>query len=168
MARIGRKRKLGPREPTGRLKRLLAADRDRNITVDQLIVLSQPHRLGDNEQLLESPLGRLVMRNKLRREMYDSGIEYGGLVREFYAAKGIPQPTSDGGGSGRGVSEEKAQKLKEELHRLEGPLKRLSIFGFSALRSLTVHEREIHSLLEPSAISTLYLLAQLLRKLGSR
>jgi len=170
MNRLGRKRKFGPREPNGRLKRLLAADRDKYVGIAEMItVLSQPHRRGDNLQECESPLGRMCLRHKLRREIYDSGIEYGGLVRQFYAAKGIPQPTSDGGsGSGAGVSEEKAIKLKEELERLEKPLKRQSIYGFSALRMLTVHEAEIDPLLEPHAIEILFSLAQLLKKLGRR
>ena len=167
--RAGRKRKLGHREPNGRLKRILEADRDKRVQIAEMVtVLSQPHRQGDTHQYQESPLGRLVRRNGLRTELYDAGIEYGGLVRQFYAAKGIPQPSSDGGGSGKGVSPEKALRLKEELERLERPMKRESIWGFSALRKLTVHEQEIMAVLEPDAIRVLYLLAQMLRKLGRR
>jgi len=130
--------------------------------------MMQPHRRGDNRRELESPLGRFCLRNKLREELYDTGIEYGGIVRQFYAAKGIPQPSSDGGGSGHGVSPEKAVKLKEELERLEKPMKRASVLGFSALRKLTVHEEEIPPPAEPETVSVLYLLAQMLRKLGRR
>jgi len=169
MTRAGRKRKFGPREPNGRLSRMLAAERERRLIAGETItVMMQPHRRGDNRRELESPLGRFVLRNKLRDELYDTGIEYGGLVRQFYAAKGIPQPSSDGGGSGRGVSPEKAIKLKEELDRLEKPLKRTSPVGFSALRKLTVHEQEIDPPVEPETVSVLYLLAQMLRKLGRR
>lgn len=169
MSRVGRKRKFGHREPNGRLSRMLEAERDRRLMAGEtMTVMMQPHRRGDNRRELESPLGRFVLRNKLREELYDTGIEYGGIVRQFYAAKGIPQPSSDGGGSGRGVSPEKALKLKEELDRLERPMKRSSPVGFGALRTLTVHEQEIAIPDEPETVSVLYLLAQMLRKLGRR
>ena len=169
MARVGRKRKFGPREPNGRLQRMIDVDRERRILAGETItVLLQPHRRGEISQLAESPLGRFCLRHKLRQELYDTGIEYGGIVRQFYAAKGIPQPSSDGGGSGRGVSPEKAIKLKEELERLEKPLKRSSPIGFGALRKLAVHEEEIAPPVEPETVSVLYLLAQMLRKLGRR
>jgi hypothetical protein len=169
MTRVGRKRKYGHREANGRLARMLAEERDRRIMSGETVtVLMQPHRRGDTSEKCESPLGRFVLRNKLREELYTTGIEYGGLVRQFYAAKGIPQPSSDGGGSGRGVSPEKAMKLKEELDRLEPPLKRSSPVGFGGLRQLTVHEQEIPLPVEPETVSVLYLLAQMLRKLGRR
>jgi len=167
--RPGRKRKFGHREPNGRLQRIVAAERDQRLRAGETFtVMMQPHRRGDNSQLSESPLGRFCLRNKLRSELYDTGIEYGGLVRQFFAAKGIPQPSSDGGGSGRGVSPEKAIKLKEELERLEKPIKRSNPLGFSAVRTLTVHEQEIPPPVEPETVSVLYYLAQMLRKLGRR
>jgi len=167
--RQGRKRKFGHREPNGRLQRMLEADRDRRLRAGETFtVMMQPHRRGDTGRECESPLGRFCLRNKLRSELYDTGIEYGGLVRQFFAAKGIPQPSSDGGGSGRGVSPEKAIKLKEELERLEKPIKRSNPLGFSAVRDLTVHEREISPPAEPETVSVLYYLAQMLRKLGRR
>jgi hypothetical protein len=64
--------------------------------IEKLTVLKQPHRLGDTDQRLESPLGRFVVRNKLRPELYDAGIEYGGLVRHFYHAKGVQIDFSEG------------------------------------------------------------------------
>jgi hypothetical protein len=167
MGRAGRKRKFGPREQNGRLKRILAAHRDRDIA-EMVTVLSQPHRRGDTEQKLESPLGRLVLRNKLGSELYDAGVEYGGLVRHFHAAKGVPSIISEGSGSGAGVSPEKAKKLGDELERIEPPLKKLSYTGYSAVRMLCVHEREIPPSSEYWAVEVLFLLAQLLKKLGSR
>jgi len=173
MARPGRKRKAGPREPNGRLKRIHDAARD-TLIVEKLAVLRQPHRLGNILQECESPLGRFVLRNCLDKDgkpiraIYDAGIEYGGMVRHFYAAKGIPAIVSEGTGSGAGVSPEKAKKLGEELARIEPPLKSLSRPGFSAVRMLCVHEREILPGAEYWAIEVLFLLAQLLRKLGNR
>ena len=169
MGRAGRRRKLGPREPNGRLKRILAADRDRNVGIAEMVtVLSQPHRRGDTSQLVESPLGRFTLRHRLDRPYYDAGIEYGAMVRHFHAAKGVPSIISEGSGSGAGVSPEKAKQLSDELQRIEPPLKKLSYTGFSALRMLCVHEREIPSGSEYWAVETLFLLAHLLKKLGSR
>lgn len=171
----GRKRRPGQREANGRLKRIIAADRDRNITIDQLVALAQPHRRGDTEQKLASPLGRFVVRHKLREELYDAGNEYAGMVRCYYAAKlpagamtGVPQLPGDDrtGGSGNGVSQEKAVWLEKELSRLETPLKALSAIGFSALRMLAVHEREIGVNSEGMAAKVLYLLAVMLKRVG--
>jgi hypothetical protein len=92
-----------PREPNGRLRRIAAVERDLKM-VEKLTVLAQPHRRGDLDQLVESTLRRLVIRHKLRREYFDAGIEYGGLVRHFYHAKGIQLDFSEGrSGSGLGV-----------------------------------------------------------------
>lgn len=175
LGRIGRKRKGGAREQNGRLQRILAADRDRNITVDQLVVLAQPHRRGDTDQFVESPLGRFVLLNcldkdgKPRREIYDAGREYGDLVRHYHVAKIETKPiVSTGEGSGRGVSPEKAKWLAKEVRRLERPLRRLSMPGFLAVRRLAVYESEISSTYETPAKVILYFLAILLKKLGRR
>jgi len=68
--RCGRKRLNGHREVNGRLLRIKAAERD-PLMVEKLQVLAQPHRRGDLDQLVESPLGRFVLRNKLHRVLYD-------------------------------------------------------------------------------------------------
>ena len=173
--RAGRKRKSGAREASGRLQRLLAADRNRNLTIDQLVVLSQPHRRGDTDQCCESPLGRFVLQNclgkdgKPRYEIYDAGREYGDLVRHYHAAKIETKPIiSNGSGSGRGVSEEKARWLAREVRRLERPLRKLSMPGFLAVRRLAVYEYEISVSYTGSAKVILYFLAILLKKLGRR
>jgi len=175
MAIPGRKRKPGHREPNGRIRRMDDHARDA-FNVEKLTVLSQPHRRGELEDpKQESPLGRFVMRHKLRQELYDAGNEYAGMVRCFYAAKlpagamtGIPQLPGDDRGSGNGVSPEKAVWLENELHRLEGPLKALSRRGFSALRMLAVHEREIMASSERMAAEVLYQLALALKRVGGR
>jgi hypothetical protein len=146
------------------------------MNVEKLTVLAQPHRRGEREdQKQESPLGRFVMRHRLRTELYDAGIEYAGMVRCYYAAKlpagamrGIPQLPGDDRGSGNGVSPEKAIWLEKELRQLEGPLKSLSRRGFSALRMLAVHEREIMVSSERMAAEVLYLLAVMLKRVGGR
>lgn len=173
--RCGRKRSNGAREPNGRLQRLEAAER-RALLGERFQVAAQPHRRGELDQLVENPLGRLIIRHRLDRALYTAGNEYGGMVRCFYAAKmpggamlGIPQlPGDDRHGSGNGVSQEKAIWLEKELKRLEAPLQRLDPVGFSALKTLCVHEREIALEAESAVVVVLRELGSLLRKVGKR
>jgi hypothetical protein len=137
--------------------------------IEMRTVLAQPHRRGDAEQRLESPLGRLTLRHKMGREYFDAGQEYGGLVRHYYHAKGIQLDFSEGrSGSGLGVAPGKPKWLAAELERLETPLQRLDSDGFRSLKSLCVHERPIDTKAEPAAVIVLCELAQLLRKTGRR
>ena len=145
-----------------------AAER-RGLLGERFQVANQPHRRGDMDQLLENPLGRLIIRHKLRREYYDAGQEYGGLVRHFYHAHGIQLDFSEGrGGNGLGVRPGTAKWLAEELERIEPPLQKLNPLGFSALKTLCVHEREIAPEAEQVAIIVLCELGSLLRKVGRR
>jgi len=165
--RVGRKRKPGPRELNGRLLRIKNAERESGMG-EMLVVLRQPHRNFDTDQMRESPLGRFCICNKLRRELYDAAIEYGCLVRHFHAAKGIPRIIIEGSGSGRGVSPEKAKRLTKEVRRIENLMRKLSMPGFLAVRRLAVYESEISSTYASSAVVILYFLAILLKKLGRR
>jgi len=171
----GRKRKFAHREPNGRLSRMAVHELDK-FNIEKLTVLSQPHRRGELEdQKQESPLGRFVIQHSLPSELYDAALEYAGMVRCFYAArlpaaaiKGIPQLPADDRGSGNGVSPEKAVWLEKELSRIEAPLKTVSLAGFSALRMLAVHEREIALGVETAAANVLYHLAIMLKRVGGR
>jgi len=66
MARRGRKRKNGHRWANGNLKQPNAAQRRKTaqelIDLEKAVVLAQPHRRKNNDQLLECPLGRLIVR----------------------------------------------------------------------------------------------------------
>jgi hypothetical protein len=65
MARAGRKRKNGHRWANGNLKQPNAAQRHKNaqqlIDLEKAVVLAQPHRRKNNDQLFECPLGRLIL-----------------------------------------------------------------------------------------------------------
>jgi hypothetical protein len=168
VSRAGRKKKNGAREANGRLRRISAAQRDASLT-EKLTVLKQVHRRGDLSQLCESHLGQLVLRHKLPHELFDAGLDYGGLVRHFYHAKGIQIDFSEGhSGSGLGVRPCTARWLEDELERIETPLQKLNRDGFSALKMLCVHERAISREAEPAAIVCLVALGELLRKVGRR
>jgi hypothetical protein len=169
--RCGRKRKNGVRTANGDLKRPTVDERAQAQqmaeNIEKLTVLAQPHRRGDLSQLTESPLGRLVLHGGLRRELYDAGIEYGGMVRRFYAAAGIPQPVSDGHPTtGAGVDPKVAIELRKALDSLERSMRRVSLAGFSAVRTLAVHERECPAYLAEQAAAVLYEVAVYMRKLG--
>jgi hypothetical protein len=139
----------------------------RALNVEKLVVLGQPHRHGDLDQKTESPLGRFAIRHKLRQELYDAGIEYGTLVRRFYAAKlGTPAIVVTYGGSGKDISSGTAKWLAKEIERLDKPLRQISASGLRAVRMLAVHELEISDRCERPAVNVLYELALLLRKLG--
>lgn len=151
MARRGRPRKdatalLPPgREPNGRTQRLttvqqmeLAAEAKRQREMS--VVLSQPHRRGNTSQLSESVLGRFCQQNRLRRELYDSGLEFGAMVRRY--DKYWDAPMADRiQGSGSGLPDdadkdrwkafiEKAEKAIVDAH---GDL--------SAIRAMCVDEK---------------------------
>jgi hypothetical protein len=85
--RRGRSRKQGHREPNGRLKRFDAR------TPEKAAALNQPHRrrFGD-DFLAESPLGRLVLANRLRRELHQAGLSYARLWRRARAHICAPVP----------------------------------------------------------------------------
>jgi hypothetical protein len=76
MARRGRKRKNGHSWGNGNLKAPSAAQRHRTaqdlIDIEKSVVLAQPHRRGNRDQLCESPLGRLILRRKLSPVLYDA------------------------------------------------------------------------------------------------
>lgn len=168
MGHCGRKKQNGPREPNGRLKRMEAAQR-RAFIGERATVLAQPHRNGDLDQLVESPLGRFVLRNKMHRAVFDAGIEWGILVRHFYTAKmETKSVVSIGFGSGSGVSPEKAAWLQKEVERIETPLKQLSPVGFSGARDLAVFEKEPPPGSTSEVIGVLFGLVRLLRKIDGR
>jgi hypothetical protein len=84
--RRGRSRKQGLRERNGRLKRPDAR-------AEKAAALDQPHRrrFGD-DFLAESPLGRLVLANRLRRELHEAGLSYARLWRRARAHICAPVP----------------------------------------------------------------------------
>lgn len=160
---------VGRVSPNGRLKRLKAADGAAGL-IEKRQVLDQMHRKGSTDQRCESPLGRFTIQHCLRPEVYDAAIEYRHLARSFLSAKvesriGIVEAYI---GNGCGPSDAKARWLAEETNRIEGPLKKFDAIGFSGLRSLAVYERDCLPESEKATARTLYILARMLKKLGSR
>jgi hypothetical protein len=90
--RAWRKRKNGHRWANGNIKQPNAAQRHKTaqelIDLEKSVVLAQPHRRGDRNQLCESPLGRLVLRRKLSLVIYDAPLEYGRRLRRWLTQRG--------------------------------------------------------------------------------
>jgi hypothetical protein len=121
MARAGRKRKSGPRKPSGQLKptKKEVDDRTRTIRQPHRRALARELRAGGADELVvgkfiageeaESPIGRLWAAGKLAqisdgdvqaaRDRYDAGTMYAQVVGAYRSAIEAP---NGGGGSGRG------------------------------------------------------------------
>lgn len=120
MSRTGRKRMMVLREQNGRPQRPSAAEREaarlKREQGERSVVLAQPHRRGNYDQLCSSALGRHVLDCRLRRELYDAGEEYAETTRRWRAAKGVPEPFIKGArGSGVGTTDEAVQRLDTRL-----------------------------------------------------
>ena len=149
MASPGRKRKSGLREPNGRLQRpttlealnALAAGERRK---QQAVVLRQPHRRGEDSPLAESPLGRLCLRNKLKRELYEAGMNYGSIVACWRGAKGIPMTTDCGGGSATadGPTDLVVQRWQRQMLEIERAVMRHGTEALLVMRTLVLDEAE--------------------------
>jgi hypothetical protein len=165
MARAGRKRKNGHRWANGNLKQPNAAARHKNaqqlIDAEKSIVLAQPHRRGDKSQACESPLGRLVIKWKLRHEVFDAGLQYGRKVRLWQVHHGvqIEVHAPSVGHSGAEIDAATMRRWDREITRIDTALKKTSIPGFNAVRMLAVAEREIAPGVEEAAVACLTELA---------
>jgi hypothetical protein len=108
MARRGRPRKSGVRQPCGRIRQPTAAERAAaalaRLNAEKNLVLAQPHRrqFGD-DQLAESPLGRFVLSNRLPRELHESGTSYARLWRHVRADLCAPVPLPESSLASLGV-----------------------------------------------------------------
>lgn len=94
MARAGRKRKAGLREPSGKIRRpslqaLADLERSKRMT-EMATVLAQPHRKGDTRQECATALGRLWISLKTDDpSLLHAGEAYGRLVRRYRRAWGL-------------------------------------------------------------------------------
>jgi hypothetical protein len=138
----GRKRKNGRRERNGRVKRQPAVAREDVMGV----ALRQPHRrnaVNPRDSLLESALGRFVIKHDLDFISYGAALDFARLTRKVFASLGVPQPVGDGRqATGRAFDDEIVQRLRCELDEIETRLRSVGRAGFDALRQLALFERE--------------------------
>lgn len=118
--RAGRPRKAGERWPSGGLKRnktnLLKQmkDHERDLaTRGRIVVLMQPHRRGEISQMAESPIGRFVLRFRLRDELFNAAMQWATSKRKWLSAMGAPMPDHPGG-TGRDVDMRLVRKWRAE------------------------------------------------------
>jgi hypothetical protein len=159
---LGRKRKNGHRQPNGKLKPPPAPARRDG---ERAIVLAQPHRRGFGlDQLAESPLGRLVLRRRLPRNVFYAALEWGSFVRKWQNARGIRiEVHVPGVSDGRVLPDKVVWSWQKRILRIESLLKKMSRSGFLAMRTLVVHEREIDRDDEQDAAQVLRRRAKLTR-----
>ena len=129
--------------------------------------LQQPHRRGNDDPRLESPLGRLCVLLGLSSDLYGAGVRYREIVLEARQAMGLPNPGWSAGKSGftdgmddKQVAErrEKADKSQDEsdavLRRiargLPSLMKNLCVFEIDAIRS--DHRHLVDGLIELQAL----------------
>ena len=134
------------RENGGRVQRLTTveqialAERAR-AQREMSVVLAQPHRQGNNSQLSESVLGRFCQQNRLRRELYDSGVEYGAMKRRWAKYWDAPMPDRIEGSSGIGLpTDEDAERWRKWIDKAEQAI--IKAHGdLRAIQQMCIHER---------------------------
>lgn len=146
---VQRKRKLGIRQPNGRLRAPSKAEREANerklYEVEMLVVRSQPHRRGSIDPRCESALGRFSMNNpKLRRELFDAADDYAGLKRRWRAAKGAPSTLRlVSPGTGEGPSDATVRAWERQIAEIEQAAAKESPFGFAPMLGLILDDRDV-------------------------
>lgn len=101
----GRKRKIGPRYPSGGLKREKAPE-------PNVVALRMPHRMGvpmnmAHDAKAETVMGRYSLNGLITSLEYDAGVYYRGVVGRYLASIGAPKsnvPSCTGEAMARGVS----------------------------------------------------------------
>lgn len=166
---MGRKKKPGPRYPSGKLKSLSVVERLKEVEAkryreNMAFAAAQPHRRDFADPLsdkLGSALGRFCERHGLRSELYEGGRKYADLVRRWRIAKGCPDPHHQVGiGSGQGPSDEVVADWWEKIQRLERAVLSHGQIAYLAVRHLCVDDSDITEEAREDATVGLRVLAQ--------
>lgn len=157
MARAGRKRKQVARQPNGQPSRARAIVPQQ---AAEVVVLRQPHRLGNTDQRCATVFGRFCLHNKLIGELYDAGEEYGAVVRRWRSAKGIANPYSnERRPAGRGPTDDQVRKWGSRILTMDGAMRDVTENGFFAVRQLVLEQYELGMDQDGPAITALVALA---------
>lgn len=148
-------------------------ERQKNMA-EMRLVMSQPHRRGfekatpDVQRMLESPLGRFVLRYRLKSALFEAGKEYSLKLRRLWAAKGVPTDVSlgGGGGTGSGPSDATVRRWEREIEAIENELRRSlpQSRAYVAVRHLAIDEQELPVTAHEMAITGLMALAKAMEK----
>ena len=141
MARVGRKAKPGKRHPNGSLRQPTRAQMEANERAIRMAetraVLNQPHRNGDPDPRLGCEFGRFTVAARLSMEIYDAGEHYGGILRRWRSAMGIPtvERLNEGGGSD-GPSDETVKTWARQINEAYRAMARVSRRGARCVTNL--------------------------------
>ena len=172
----GRRPKPGARYPSGGLKPAMntptlqeiadARDRARRETEAETMAtaLAQPHRRGNPEPWLGSALGRFCHFQRVRRELYDAGLEYGAIIRRWRSAKGIPSDERHGtGGCGDGPSAATVAGWERQIAACEKELwTTRGMDAYRAVRQLVLFDADLPEIDNKPAIIGLQAIARAL------
>lgn len=151
MAKRGRPRKTGARQPNGQLRRptlaqLVEADRQQRMA-ETSVVMMQPHRRWAKEPdhpWLAYSLGRFCLRHGLRSELHDAAKEWQDTYRRWRAAKGIPDPNHvQTIGSGQGPSDATVEVWWRDIERVEDALREYGQGPLLAMKHLILDEQDL-------------------------
>lgn len=142
MARAGRKRKLGPRFPSGQLKQIQDAEREAGAK-QQAVVLAQPHRRGETSQLAGSALGRFILLHRLRREYFDAAEHWATTKRKWLSISGAPMPDRPGGTGGDVPRELYASWVKADADASKAMEQAAGPAALAAVRALSVDDSDL-------------------------
>lgn len=95
-----------------RLAKLAAEREERKV---KGVVLDQPHRRGNPDQRCENALGRFVVEEKLKPELYEAGDEFARLTLTWRRLKALPGVIHHGPGNAVTCDE---QQLADKINRL--------------------------------------------------
>jgi hypothetical protein len=158
-----RKRKIGRREPNGRLARpsLKQVLELRRMAEDEekQVVLAQPHRRGERDQRASCALGRFCLQNKLEPELYQAGEDYGNLVRRWRIAKGIPVQGRPGPSKGTEPDEKTIRGWGRRILEIEDRLLKAAPGVLGAIGWLILSDEDPQPVNAPALIYGLRLLA---------
>jgi hypothetical protein len=151
MAKRGRPRKLIAREPNGRAQRpslaqIKEAERKQRLA-ETAVVMAQPHRAwarDPGDPRLASALGRLVIRHRLRSELFDAGSEWTGIYRRWRAASAIPDPLhSQSLGGGLGPSDRLVASWWADIVRVENALRQYGQGAYLGVRHVLLDDADL-------------------------
>lgn len=97
----------GDRRPVQ--ERIEAQERAETLSV----ALMQPHRAGNDDPKLSTPLGRFCIVQRLRGELYQAGDQYAEVLRQAKAARGFSVPYSPRGEGATGLTEGQLQAMRD-------------------------------------------------------
>ena len=165
MARVGRKVKPGKRHPNGSRKQpTLAQLKELDYAArmaETQYVLNQQHRNGDPDPRLGCEFGRFTVAAKLSMEIYHAGEHYGGILRRWRSAMGVP--TSDRlneGCGGEGPSDETVKTWARQINEAYRAMARVSRRGARCVTNLIADHVPVPEWHMPGCTTALIALAR--------